>query len=97
MIALASGAVWQALFAKWGLHFELPLRPFRAAEKVHADHCGWLVAHNRVEPVDLSVSFRLPTTADAIRRTVEKAGIEYIDENGGGPSVRLWMVTRKLE
>ena len=25
----------------------------------------------------------------AIRRTLEEAGIEFIDENGSGPSVRL--------
>jgi hypothetical protein len=25
----------------------------------------------------------------AIRRTLEAAGIEFIDENGGGPGVRL--------
>ena len=25
----------------------------------------------------------------AIRRTLEEAGIEFIDENGGGPGVRL--------
>jgi hypothetical protein len=31
------------------------------------------------------------TTANdlAIRRTLETAGIEFIDENGGGPGVRL--------
>jgi transcriptional regulator with XRE-family HTH domain len=31
------------------------------------------------------------TTANelAIRRTLEAAGIEFIDENGGGPGVRL--------
>jgi hypothetical protein len=25
----------------------------------------------------------------AIRRTLEAAGVEFIDENGGGPGVRL--------
>ena len=29
------------------------------------------------------------TTADKIRAALEKAGIEFIDENGGGPGVRL--------
>ena len=31
------------------------------------------------------------TTANdlAVRRTLEKAGVEFIDENGGGPGVRL--------
>ncbi|MGA8937290.1 MAG: helix-turn-helix domain-containing protein [Pseudolabrys sp.] len=29
------------------------------------------------------------TTAHKIRTALEKAGIEFIDENGGGPGVRL--------
>jgi transcriptional regulator with XRE-family HTH domain len=29
------------------------------------------------------------TTAQKIRNALEKAGIEFIDENGGGPGVRL--------
>ncbi|WP_280823308.1 helix-turn-helix domain-containing protein [Pseudaminobacter soli (ex Li et al. 2025)] len=29
------------------------------------------------------------STIDAIRRTFEAAGIEFIPENGGGPGVRL--------
>jgi hypothetical protein len=29
------------------------------------------------------------TTAQKIRSALEKAGIEFIDENGGGPGVRL--------
>jgi predicted transcriptional regulator len=29
------------------------------------------------------------STAQAIRSTLEKAGVEFIDENGGGPGVRL--------
>jgi transcriptional regulator with XRE-family HTH domain len=28
-------------------------------------------------------------TADKIRKAIESAGIEFIDENGGGPGVRL--------
>jgi transcriptional regulator with XRE-family HTH domain len=30
-----------------------------------------------------------PRTVEAIRRALEVAGIEFIDENGGGPGVRL--------
>ena len=26
----------------------------------------------------------------AIRRALESAGVEFIDENGGGPGLRLW-------
>jgi transcriptional regulator with XRE-family HTH domain len=29
------------------------------------------------------------STIDALRRTLEEAGIEFIAENGGGPGVRL--------
>ena len=28
-------------------------------------------------------------TLDVIRRAFEKAGVEFIDENGGGPGLRL--------
>lgn len=30
-----------------------------------------------------------PRTIAAIRATLEAAGVEFIDENGGGPGVRL--------
>jgi hypothetical protein len=30
----------------------------------------------------------------AVRRTMEAAGVEFIDENGGGPGVRLKKRTR---
>jgi transcriptional regulator with XRE-family HTH domain len=29
------------------------------------------------------------STVAALRRTLESAGVEFIDENGGGPGVRL--------
>jgi transcriptional regulator with XRE-family HTH domain len=29
------------------------------------------------------------STIDKLRRALEEAGIEFIDENGGGPGVRL--------
>jgi DNA-binding transcriptional regulator YiaG len=32
---------------------------------------------------------------NAIRRALEAAGIEFIDENGGGPGVRLKKANRK--
>jgi hypothetical protein len=32
----------------------------------------------------------------AVRRTLEAAGIEFIDENGGGPGVRLRKAPRLL-
>ena len=30
-----------------------------------------------------------PATLEVIRRAFEQAGVEFIDENGGGPGVRL--------
>ena len=34
-------------------------------------------------------------TLDVIRRALESAGVEFIDENGGGPGVRLRNRLRK--
>lgn len=41
--------------------------------------------------VDFERSRRVvpPETAQLIRNTLEKLGVEFIDENGGGPGVRL--------
>jgi transcriptional regulator with XRE-family HTH domain len=36
-------------------------------------------------------------TLDVIRRAFESAGVEFIDENGGGPGVRLRKCTLKKE
>ena len=42
----------------------------------------------RLESVDGELGGR-QDTAKKIRSAIEKAGIEFIDENGGGPGVRL--------
>ncbi len=41
--------------------------------------------------VDFERSARAPryVTLDALRRALEKAGVEFIAENGGGPGVRI--------
>jgi transcriptional regulator with XRE-family HTH domain len=36
-----------------------------------------------------------PETLSNIKRVLEKAGVEFIDENGGGPGVRLRDRTKK--
>jgi len=36
----------------------------------------------------------LKATLDVVRRCLEAAGVEFIDENGGGPGVRLRMRQR---
>ena len=47
--------------------------------------------------VDFERSRRpIPTeTAQVIRRTLEKLGVEFIDENGGGAGVRLRKPSKK--
>jgi hypothetical protein len=34
-------------------------------------------------------------TVDVIKRAFEKAGVEFIDENGGGPGLRLRKPTKQ--
>jgi hypothetical protein len=47
-----------------------------------------LATIKRAEAADYETAM---TTANdlAVRRTLEAAGVEFIDENGGGPGVRL--------
>jgi len=42
----------------------------------------------RAELADRETSMTAPNDA-AVRRALESAGVEFIDENGGGPGVRL--------
>lgn len=42
----------------------------------------------RAESVDGEPSIT-PANTEAIRRALEEAGVDFIDENGGGPGVRL--------
>ena len=46
---------------------------------------------NTIKRAELAESGTSLTTANdlAIRRALEAAGVEFIDENGGGPGVRL--------
>ena len=39
--------------------------------------------------VEAGISAPRRATLEVIRRALEKAGVEFIDENGGGPGVRL--------
>ncbi len=36
-----------------------------------------------------------PATLQVVRQALEKAGVEFIDENGGGPGVRLRKPSRQ--
>jgi hypothetical protein len=42
-----------------------------------------------IRPVLSENSIRRRATLDVVRRVFESAGTEFIDENGGGPGVRL--------
>lgn len=47
----------------------------------------------RLEAADGPLGGRLETTKK-LRAALEKAGVEFIDENGGGPGVRLSKLSR---
>jgi len=46
------------------------------------------VAPNTISRLEAGEELK-PRTLAAIRAALEKAGVEFIDENGGGPGVRL--------
>jgi hypothetical protein len=47
-----------------------------------------------VHQLEAGVTQPRRATLDVIRRAFENAGVEFIDENGGGPGVRLRKPTR---
>jgi transcriptional regulator with XRE-family HTH domain len=52
------------------------------------------VSSNTVSRLERGEELR-PNTIDDIRRALEKAGVVFIEENGGGPGVRLAKSKRK--
>ena len=50
-----------------------------------------------IKRAELAVDETSMTVANdlAVRRALEAAGVEFIDENGGGPGVRLRKPTRQ--
>jgi hypothetical protein len=42
-----------------------------------------------VQPVEAGVTEPRRATLVVLRQAFERAGVEFIDENGGGPGVRL--------
>jgi predicted transcriptional regulator len=42
-----------------------------------------------VRQLEAGASAPRRATVDVVRRAFEKAGVDFIDENGGGPGVRL--------
>lgn len=52
-----------------------------------ADHSG--VGTVAIHQLESGASNPRRATVDVIRRAFERAGVEFIEENGGGPGVRL--------
>jgi transcriptional regulator with XRE-family HTH domain len=52
------------------------------------------VSSNTVSRLERGEELR-DNTVDAIRTALEKAGVEFIDENGGGPGVRLAKASKR--
>jgi predicted transcriptional regulator len=57
------------------------------SQQVLANHAG--VGIVTVRQVEAGVSEPRRSTLEVITRAFENAGIEFIDENGGGPGVRM--------
>ena len=72
------------------------IRQIKAARALLGWSQGDLAKHSsiseptiaRLESVEGQVAGRA-RTAEKIRSALEKGGVEFIDENGGGPGVRL--------
>jgi len=50
-----------------------------------------------VNQLENGLSQPRPATLDVIQRALETAGVEFIDENGGGPGLRLRKRQRKKD
>jgi hypothetical protein len=66
---------------------------WRAEDLAHASAVG-VATIRRAELAERETSMTSPNDS-AVRRTLETAGIEFIEENGGGPGVRLRKPQRK--
>ena len=60
---------------------------WRAEDLAQASSVG-VATIRRAELADSETSMTMPNDL-ALRRALEAAGIEFIDDNGGGPGVRL--------
>jgi hypothetical protein len=69
------------------------IRAARALLKWSAEEAGRRARVGRRTIERLEQSDGLPATRlltiESVRRSFEEAGVEFIDENGGGPGVRL--------
>ena len=55
------------------------------SELAHRAHVGIVTVHQ----LEAGISRPRNATLEVIRRAFESADVEFIDENGGGPGVRL--------
>jgi hypothetical protein len=60
---------------------------WRAQDLAKASAVG-VATIRRAELAEIETSMTAPNDI-AVRRALESAGVEFIDENGGGPGVRL--------
>jgi hypothetical protein len=60
---------------------------WRAEDLARSSEVG-VATIRRAELIDGTSSMTVPNDA-AVRRALEAAGVEFIDQNGGGPGVRL--------
>jgi transcriptional regulator with XRE-family HTH domain len=60
---------------------------WRAQDLARASAVG-VATIRRAELAEIETSMTTPNDM-AVRRALEAAGVEFIDENGGGPGVRL--------
>jgi len=58
-------------------------------------HLATVASVSRMTIVEFESGRRSPHANNlaAIRTALEAAGVEFIEENGGGPGVRLWRLT----
>ena len=59
-----------------------------SAEDLARESAVGVTTIRRAELAEAEISMTAPNNL-AIRRALEAAGVEFIDENGGGPGVRL--------
>jgi hypothetical protein len=60
----------------------------KSSIRLNAVVCGGKIGIRRAELSDSETSMTAANDL-AVRRALELAGVEFIDENGGGPGVRL--------
>lgn len=55
------------------------------------------VHRNTISNIEVGRYAGDPSTLELIQKALKKAGVDFIDENGGGPGVRLSKPTKRKE